>query len=88
MCGEKYMEKYYKDNNMNLPEVEGNMGVDIMDGITIKKVRTMIKHYMNCDYKGCQKCKCNERLPDSHATVCTLLSLFKEEMINKLTDNL
>lgn len=88
MRGDKYIEKCCKDNNINLPEVEGNMALDIMDGMTIKRVRTMVRHYMNCDFKSCVKCRCNERLPDSHATVCTLLSLFKEEIINKLTDNL
>ena len=86
--GEKYIEKYMKDNNIKAPECEGGMGVDIMDGLTIKKVRTMIRHYMKCDYNDCCRCKCNERLPNSKATVCTILSLFKEELINNLSNNI
>ena len=61
------------------------MDKDIMDIETIEKTRALIKDFLNCgETRNCYGCKCKERLPNSKATVCTLLSFYTEEMINKI----
>lgn len=65
------------------------MGKDIMDIETIEKTRALIKDFLNCgETRNCYGCKCKERLPNSKATVCTLLSLFKEQLIVRFSDTL
>lgn len=64
-------------------------GKDIMDVKTINRTRELINAYCNCGEKrNCYGCLCKERLPNSKATVCTLLSLFKEQLIVRFSDTL
>lgn len=64
------------------------MGEDIMDKKLLRKVRTIIEHYNTCKAIDCAHCKADERLPKCGATICTLLSLYKEYLINELQDKL